>query len=161
MREQREVELECEREKRKIEKEKKDKERKELYNKYKQWYSKEYNSKTTGSNILLMYKTLDQIKSGYSLIGVRGKRGIFGDDWRKPTGLHGNVFHGLNQRIVDKALNELTEKKFTEFKIYTVIIIDPYTKIETKTNQKGIRIMKNGHIFLKKFKDLLKEVNKK
>jgi len=154
MKQQQDAEFEREREIRRVKNEKRIAERKELYKKYQQWYFKEYNSKTTGSNILKMYNVLNLIEHVHSLIGVRGKKGFYtGGDWNRPTGLYANVFHGLNQNIVNKALNELTENEFAEFKIYKVIQIESHTRITTETKQKGIRIMKKGHIFLTKFRD--------
>ena len=150
--EQCESELERKREKRKIEKEKRDKVKKELYKKYQQWYLEEYISKTTGANILLMYKTLNNIKNSRSLIGVRGKKAFLNDgSWVRPIGLYANVFHGLNQNIVNKALKELTEKKFVEYKLYRVITRDPYTLMDYESKQKGIQITEKGKIFLTNF----------
>ena len=146
------AELEREREKHRIKKEEQDRERKELYKKYQQWYLKEYDSKTTGASILLMNKTLNQIKHEYSLIGIRGKRGLYtGDSWNVPTGLHANVFHGLNQNIVNKVSKELIEKKFAKYRLYKVITHDPKTQIETESRQKGIRITEKGKMFLINF----------
>lgn len=146
--EQFQLELEKECEKHKVEKEKQDIERKELYKKYQQWYFKEYNSKSTGASILLMNKILNQIKSNYSLIGVRGKKG---DGWVVPTGLHANVFHGLNQKIVDKVSNELIEQNFAQYRLYKVITRDPHTQIEFESKQKGIKITEKGKLFLTNF----------
>ena len=146
--EQYQLESEGKSEKYKVEKEKRDIEKKELYKKYQQWYFKEYNSKSTGASILLMNKTLNQIKLNYSLIGVRGKRG---DGWVVPTGLHANVFHGLNRNIVNKCLDELIEQNFVEYKLYRVVTCDPHTQIEFESKQKGIRITEKGKLFLINF----------
>ena len=147
--EQYQLESERECEKYRIEKEERNRERKELYKKYQQWYLNEYDSKTTGASILLMYKTLNNIKSNFSLIGVRG---IKGDSWRIATGLYGDVFHGLNQNIVNKVLKELTEKKFAEYKLYKIITRDPHIQIEFESKQKGIQITEKGKRFLMNFK---------
>lgn len=154
--EQYQAELEKEREKHRIEKEERNRKRKELYKKYQQWYLKEYNSKTTGASILLMCKTLNQIKSNYSLIGIRGKKSLCsGDSWNAPTGLYACVFHGLNRNIVNKVLKELIEEKFAEYRLYKVIIQDPHTQIETESRQKGIRITEKGKMFLINFEKIL------
>ena len=144
----REEEREIERKQKEEERNEKKRIKQELHKKLQKWYLETYGLKTTGATIILMYKTLSTIKHNYSLLGNRGKKG---DGWVAPTGLHADVFHGLNSKITEKVLLEITNNGFGEIKKYKVITREPRSGIETTSLQKGLNITQKGLEYISNF----------